>query len=269
MRRGVFVSKRLAVAAVIGFWCCGVSGWVHATDAEPAVGGQSFAEALRAAGWQVDVLADGTLQLTPGDKVPPATETTERSAPQASGPTPTTGPSGWAVLSAFGWRVETRPNGDTLLFPPSASPNPEPREPPAAEASTPTESPETQAERAHDLDALLAERGWRVQRDEDGSLRLFPLLGGVAGTAGLEPSQGYVPAAIRDGEVQLPVDTWEKAHATVLSWLESVGDPSLEVGKIRQIYHVYLVSIIGTQPPKALLHQVAVGVDDGRVVVLR
>jgi hypothetical protein len=51
--------------------------------------------------------------------------------------------------------------------------------------------------------------------------------------------------------------------------LESVGDPSLEVGKIRHIHHVYLVSIIGNQPSKALAHQVAVGVDDGRVVVLR
>jgi pyruvate/2-oxoglutarate dehydrogenase complex dihydrolipoamide acyltransferase (E2) component len=265
----VFVSKRLAVAAVIGFWCCGVSGWVRATDAEPVVGGQSFAEALRAAGWQVDVLADGTLQLTPGDKVPPATETTERAAPEASDPAPTTGPSGWSVLSAFGWRVEAQPNGDTLLFPPSVSSNPEPREPPAAEASTPTEPPDAQTEVVHDLDALLAERGWRVQRDEDGSLRLFPLLRARAVPAGLEPSQGYVPAAIRDGQVQLPVDSWEKARATVLSWLESVGDPSLEVGKIRQIHQVYVVSIIGNQPPKALAHQVAVGVDDGRVVVLR
>ena len=264
----MFVSKRLAVAAVIGFWLWGVSGWVPATDAEPVVGGQSFAEALRAAGWQVDVLADGTLQLTPGVKVPPATETTERAAPEASEPAPSSGPSGWAVLSAFGWRVETQPNGDTLLFPPPVSSNPESREPPASEAPKPAEPPRAEAELTHDLDALLAERGWRVQRDEDGSLRLFPLLGDVSAPADLEPSQGYLPAAIRDGVVQLPVDSWEKAHATALSWLESVGNPSLEVGKIRQIYHVYLVSIIGTQPPKALVHQVAVGVDDGRVVVL-
>lgn len=266
------MSKHLAVVAVIGFWCSGILGTAPAGGAEPSAGGQSFADALRAAGWQVEVLADGTLQLTPEGKLRSARETTERAAPEASAPAPTMGPSGWSVLSAFGWRVEAQPNGDTLLFPPSASLNPEPREPPATEASKPTEPaepPEAQAEVAHDLDALLAERGWRVQRDEDGSLRLFPLLRAFAAPAGLEPSQGYVPAAIRDGQVQLPVDSWEKARATVLSWLESVGDSSLEVGKIRQIYHVYLVSIIATQPPKALVHQVAVGVDDGRVVVLR
>jgi hypothetical protein len=64
------------------------------------------------------------------------------------------------------------------------------------------------------------------------------------------------------------VDSWEKARATALSWLESVGNPALQLGKIRRIHRLHLVSIIGAEPPHRLLHQIAVGVDDGRVVVL-
>lgn len=262
------MSKRLAVIVGMGLWCSGILSPALVQGAEPAAGAQSFADALMAAGWEVEVLADGTFQLTPAAKTPSPAEAAEPQGSAVPESRPTVEPAerpGWSVLSNFGWRVENRPDGSTLLFPPPAASSREPQAPPEPQAKEP---PAVQAELAHDLDALLAERGWRVQRDVDGSLRLHPLLAAREVPVGLEPSAGSIPAAVRDAKISLPVDSWEKARATALSWLESVGDPALQLGKIRRIHRLYLVSIIGAEPPHRLLHQIAVGVDDGRVVVL-
>jgi len=268
------MSKRLAVIVGMGLWCSGVLSPALVQGAEPAAGAQSFADALMAAGWEVEVLADGTFQLTPAAKTPSPAEAGEPQGSAVPESRPTVEPSerpGWSVLSTFGWRVENRPDGTTLLFPPPAASPREPQAPPEPQAPLEPPAPEppaAQAELAHDLDALLAERGWRVQRDVDGSLRLHPLLAAREAPVGLEPSAGSIPAAVRDAKIALPVDSWEKARATALSWLESVGNPALQLGKIRRVHRLYLVSIIGAEAPHRLLHQIAVGVDDGRVVVL-
>lgn len=241
--------------------------WLGLAAAGPATGGQTFVEALRAAGWQVEVLVDGSLQLTPAGE--------SASVPEAPGPQPSATPApapgvqapGWAALREHGWRVETDAEGSTLLFPPSAAPA---TPPPAPEPSPPKAPDEAVArdEVARDLDALLAERGWRAQREPDGSLLLFPLRRAPSAPVAVEPSPGVVPSVVSESEVRLPIDSWEKARAVAASWVGSVGDATLQVGRVRQIFRVYLVSIVDATAPHALRHQIAIGVEDGRVVVL-
>ena len=252
------MSKPVAVIPRVGLLGLGALCLAFAAGAEPMPGRETFADALRAAGWNVEVLADGSLQLTAAPQSLPVADAVEPQTPAL----PKSGPDGWSVLRTYGWRVETGPDGTTFLFPPPAVSSVE-----SEKAPEPARS-EAQAEVARDLDALLAERGWRAEREADGSVLLFPLLRAAGAPAALEPSAGHVPAAVREEKVPLPIDSWEKAQAVALSWLETVGDPALRPGKIRRILRVYLVSIVGDEPPHPLLHQIAVGVDDGRVVVL-
>lgn len=270
-----------------------------AMGAERMEGTTGFAEALEAAGWSAEAQADGSLILSPAER------TTSTSAAADEGPdataadgvlqsadTPTAdqgdsdsagaqvAPSDsgdWSILSGLGWRVETDADGATLLYPPGTAPAtnanpaaPEPTpEPAGSEATAPTMSPpEARQEVAQDLDALLAERGWRTERNENGSLLLFPLARDKGPTTAVAPAGGTIPVAARDGTVSLPVDSWEEARTVALSWLEPVGDPTLRLGRIRQVFRVYLISIVDAAPPHRLRHQISVSAEDGRVIVL-
>ena len=254
--------------------------WLPATAAsETGPDGRTFVESLRAAGWQVEMLVDGSLQLMPVARSPEEDLEEQGESEPPTGPDPAgaedTQP-GWAALRERGWRVETDAEGATLLYPPApaATPAPTPSQSPTASPVAPEVAdvaPNQAAARdevARDLDALLAERGWRAERESDGTLVLFPLRRVEARPNPVEPAAGVVPSAITELEVSLPIDTWGKAQAVAASWLESVGDSGLQVGKIREIFRIYLVSIVETEPPNALRHQISIGVEDGRVVVL-
>lgn len=252
--------------------------WLQAAPAsETGPDGRTFVESLRAAGWQVEMLVDGSLQLMPVSRSP------EENQDEQGGSEPPTGPDpvgaedtlpDWAALRERGWRVETDAEGATLLYPPAPAATPTPAPAPAPTPVAPDvahAAPDQVAARdevARDLDSLLAERGWRAERESDGTLVLFPLRRVEARPNPIEPAAGVVPSAITQSGVSLPIDTWGKAQAVAASWLESVGDSSLQVGKIREIFRVYLVSIVETEPPNALRHQISIGVEDGRVVVL-
>jgi hypothetical protein len=121
---------------------------------------------------------------------------------------------------------------------------------------------------AQDLDAMLAARGWRTRRDADGSLLLFPLARAPESTSSLSPVGGVVTDAVRDGDVTLPIDSWSEAKTVTLSWLDSLGDSTLTLGRIRGIFRVYLVSIVDAEPPHSLRHQIAISVEEGRVILL-
>ncbi|MGB5831118.1 MAG: hypothetical protein WBG92_03905 [Thiohalocapsa sp.] len=235
----------------------------------------TFADALRAAGWQVEQLADGSLQLTPGSR---SQEPVVPAASATSSPQPTLETTGWPMLRRAGWRVETQPDGATLLFPPgtrgdSVEPgllksSPAPETPPfAAPGPIPAS---TQPPPQQNLDTLLSERGWRAERATDGSLLLLPLGANTAGPAGESAGANAqtVPPAVQDGRVQLPLHGWKSARLAARSWLETTGDETLRVGKIRQILKVYLVTIVDRNRSAVLRHQIAIGVDDGRVTVL-
>jgi hypothetical protein len=250
-------------------------GWLTlASAAETDAQGRTFVESLRAAGWQVEVLVDGSLELMPDPRAPAADQASEpeTGAPAASGaaepPTPD-----WATLRDHGWRVETDADGSTLLYPPSPAAEkaaPDPATPPAPVA-VPAATPDAAAARdevARDLDALLAERGWRAKRESDGTVLLFPLRRAENAPRGMQRAAGVVPAAVTESKVTLPIDTWNEARVVAASWLESVGDPSLRLGKVRAILRVYVVSIVDKAPPHALRHQISIGADDGRILVL-
>ncbi len=269
------MGRRFAAAGVLGLLCTGFVGLAVAAGGGASSGPQTFSDALRAAGWGVEVLADGSLQLTPlGRSIQGPTPEAESQSPSPPAePQAQTQPAGapigdsvdWTLLRNSGWRVERDADQATLLFPPgSGVPADSALAPPA-----PAAVPERSAVAAPDLETLLAVRGWRVEREPDGTLMLHPLLGASPGLSVSARSLGQLPAAVAQGRVTVPVDTSEKARAVAASWLESVGDPALRLGKIRRIHDVYVISIVGAKPPHPLLHQVSVAVDDGRVLVLK
>ncbi len=247
-----------------------------------------FADALRAAGWEVEVLVDGSLQLYPKSGAESEAPPTSAAATSAGKPdsTPATPEHAfdWSPLRAHGWQVQTDDAGSTLLFPPAseagkatgpsegvAGPPNEDKAP--SKAPTTTEAPQiagraAQVEIAAEIDRLLAERGWRVGRSADGSLLLYPLGRVGVSAAAIEPSAGVLPEAVREQQVSLPVEGWGEVRAVAQSWLDSVKDPTLQLGKVRRIFRVYLVSIVDASPPHRLRHQIAISVEDGRVVVL-
>jgi len=123
------------------------------------------------------------------------------------------------------------------------------------------------AEPAKALDALLRERGWRMERDAQGSLRLYPR-GPAPAHLDVTPALGTVTAPVRDAIVELPVDRWAEARAIAEAWLAEHGATGWRVGKIRQVHRVYMVSIIDAARPPNLVHQIAITSGNGLVVVL-
>lgn len=255
-----------------------------ATAAELTTGSPTFADALRAAGWQVDVQVDGSLILRPGDTPADASAATS-SMPSNAAAAPK--PAGFEVLREYGWGVKTDADGATLLFPPGAASTAA-----APAAGTPAAAP--RVEMARSLDTLLAERGWRAERDADGALLLFPLrhlspqaqaatepvaeaaptqptavaAGNPGASASTQRGAGFVPALVSEGQIQLPIDHWKEARAVAQAWLAAVDDPTLKLSKVRKVLRVYVVTIGDSFRRGVLRHQIAISADDGRVIVV-
>lgn len=260
------LAPALGLALLFG----GASGLALELAQDPPGGLETFSGALRAAGWAVDVLNDGSLQLTraapvpavaPSPPVAPASVVEPGSEPA---PAPTMTPPGlasgqhpqevdWTPLLHHGWRLEHDRDHATLLFPPESGVK---------------SGAETVIETPSDLLSLLGARGWRAQRESDGTLLLSPLGHARGNDSPLAPEPGQVPRAVARGQISLPVDSWEKAKEVAASWLESVDDPNLRLGNVRRIHRVYLINVLGSSPPYPLRHQLAIRVDDGRVLVL-
>jgi hypothetical protein len=255
------MSKRVTAILMTGLLGWGAFNPTQALGSEPPAEGRTFADALRALGWTVAALPDGSLQLSRSSGTSSTPELPAPPSPTAAQPEPSLAEGAWSVLRGYGWRVETNAQGATLLYPPSAAT-------PSAQPAPEPERPEAQSEVAQDLNAILAERGWRVERAADGSLSLFPLRRSDSVGRALAASVGSLPPAVADGTVRLPVNTWDEARAVALSWLASVGDPGLRLGKIWRIQRLYLVSIDQARAPHDLRHQISIDVDDGRVLVL-
>lgn len=275
------MSKQHAPTGAMGILCFGILGSASVFAQPPEGPAPTFGAALQAAGWNVEVLVDGSLQLTPGAASVEMTDGTDATAVPGSHPDAEPGrvaeTAGWQALRRFGWRVDTDADGATLLFPPSPAPlqrSDVPSEPPPTPRARQDQSDAPQASRdardalAQDLNVLLAERGWRSERDADGALLLYPLLPVDTDTPTTTPDAGFFPAAVTEGQIQLPVDRWREAHIVATSWLDALGDDTLQLGRLRRVFRVYVVSIVERGHPFALRHQISVGVDDGRVIVL-
>lgn len=104
-------------------------------------------------------------------------------------------------LEHLGWKVERTELGDLLLRPPGRV---------AVEQPLGVKSAEKEQVQAMDLDSLqqaLREKGWRVSRDQDGALLLYPLQPPVA----TEPSDTQEPDADRIDDLRalLTASGWE------------------------------------------------------------
>jgi hypothetical protein len=128
-----------------------------------------------------------------------------------------------------------------------------------------TDSPPVEAEKT--LEALLQDRGWRPERDAQGALLLYPRTPAGAGAV-VTPVVGALTAPVRDAAVALPVDRWAEARMIAEAWLAEHGAPGWQVGKIRQIHRVYMVSIVDAARPPNVVHQIAITSGNGLVVVL-
>lgn len=280
---------------------CGAAlGLQPALSAAPGEAHGAFAETLRAAGWQIDILMDGSLELRPGGDA--------RADASGANPAPSTARNdqrtgGWGALRGHGWRVVNDSDGATLLFPPGTTNSTEAQ----LSTSAPPPAPE---ELARDLDALLAERGWRVERAADGSLQWFPLprtssakpmtppgdkpspeVADAPPPSGSSSSEtpptaqtsapatqtteeravmtcGFLPAEVRIGRIPLPIDDFFKARMAVRSWLYATKDPRLRFGRIQWFGRGFLVDIVEATRPHLVRYQLIVSAQTGRVVVL-
>ncbi len=278
--------KGMALGLVLAWVILGPS--VGSAAPQYGLGDPALDEALVQAGWKVSRSSDGGMLLYPpqakaevGGKVVAVKEVAKVAEANEADDSPTstrgaaagTAPD-WDRLRRLGWRVERERDGSVLLYPPiprsetlaKADANAsEPEPTPDAKVSAPESTLEANASQPEQsLDALLRARGWRVERDVAGSLLLYPRDRPLE----VAPSPGVETAPVRDGDIALPVDSWTEAKTIASAWLAAHGASDWRVGKIRQIHQVYLISILDSARPARLVHQIAVRVGNGVVVVL-
>jgi hypothetical protein len=174
------------------------------------------------------------------------------------------------LLGPANWRVAQDSAGNILLFPSPRGSDALPshrdvasaasreavvephRAQPAADSDR---APEPGAEGPRvisfdDARALLATRGWKLEADTAGNWLLTP--------------QGEPGPQSASQPVQKQADALARAE----EWLARTGKTGLAVGAVRRIHQVFLVSIVGDSPPHRLQNQLAIRVEDGRVVPL-
>ena len=235
-------------------------------------------ERLESLGWQVEHAEDGSVLL-----FPPAPTVEAESARPELPPVPAIQPVAPRIprimdeatvsrLRAHGWHVEYAADGSILLYPPEQQAAVAPPAEVAADKQTPAEETADFSDDAV-LD-ILEKRGWTVERAPDDSLLLYPR-GHAAPSADESVAEslpgtceGYETAALTAGEIKSPLLTPEDVVVVARSWLRDAQADDLAVGRIRQVFRVYIVSIVDASPPHRLRHQLAIRRDDARVILL-
>lgn len=269
--------------------------------AAPALDEQAIAQLLES-GWQIDHAEDGSLLLyPPSDTI----EETLAADPPASTRASFSIIDDQTLdeLRSHGWQVDIAPDQSVLLYPPArpdvgtvadapeaiaespSGPSPEIQSdetPSSGPGGTPPPVSEPVAEDQTAAPALseealfeaLESHGWTVDKAPDGSLLLFP--------RGYEPSpvepaaptplpgtcSGHLPVSVADGSIELPVDSWKEAYAIAADWLTDSGIEGLDVGRVRHLFQVHIVSIVEARAPHKLHHQIAIRRSDGRILLL-
>ena len=165
-----------------------------------------------------------------------------------------------ALLAASGWKVVRDSGGNLTLYPRTA----------AKVQSRENTVLQIDSSDLGKLRQALLTAGWRLEQEADGSL-ILQVDSSVAERVGEGETQGlHSPTVNRvaRGEVELPVDSWKKAHRISSAWLGQQPRKDLEIGKIRKINWVYLVSIVENKAPFRLNNQLAIRTDDGSVIPL-
>ncbi|MEN8803095.1 MAG: hypothetical protein ABF297_14075 [Thiogranum sp.] len=244
----------------------------QSTKAPPAVVPDIFQQ-LRERGWEIRTDTEGNTLLTPAVQ---STQTPARSHPTTPASAETERPAGAlsivvppeleTLLRERGWHIETDTGGDTLLMP---------------TGSVPSDTTNIETRQAPDpflqFIQSLENKGWRVEPAESGAVIIFPPVQAdeLPSDRGdpLQPdqrghSQWIELEAIATGEIELPVDGPGKAKKLAGAWIDNFGLPGLSVGKVRQINHVYAVSIVDSETPYWLRNQLIIRSNDGGVIVV-
>ena len=215
---------------------------------------QTLGNKLEAAGWKVERKSGGALELHPRETT---TETTTRKEEPAPSPADEQWKQMQKQLNAAGWSATRESDGSLVLIPPG--------EPVQAAAPEEEAAPEKPADSMQTMQKKLKDTGWQVTENSDGSILFYPPKQQRGEKDTIQPARGHAPPA----DFKLPVTSWSQARALTQKWLKQQSPGNLKVGKIREIYEVYLVSIIsGSRPNHRLGHQIAIRRSDGHIIVL-
>ncbi len=249
-------------------------------QASDAAEGEALGEAFRSAGWDMSIAPDGSLILSPwadGAVVAPPAQPDAKPGGSAEGAQPPQVPSTLArslrdQIEAAGWQVHEAADGLLTLSAPQAPAQPG-LAPSTRDLRDSVQSLEPPREEPSRFEALFRERGWEASRMDDGSLVLRPkrmeetAAESVEGGIGA-PCPGVAVTVATEKGFDLPVDAWSEARGIAEAWLASTGARDLQIGRIRQIFGIYLVSVVERAVPHRLRHQVAIRSQDGRLMVL-
>ena len=215
----------------------------------------SLRQSLLSQGWQEYQASDGSVIY----RQPSSRAATDNSSVAA---TPSKLRQFGDALGGRGWHVEWDQEGSLVLRPqrPEASASDQKAESAAGVQETP-------------LPDLTGFDYWRIERDSDGALLFHPLPKSPVNDP-VSPGEAEAPAGACVGHqfpidpAALPVETWSAVQGLAQSWVDAYGREGLQVGRIRHIQRVYLVSLVDSTPPYRLEHQLAIRQSDGRVMLL-
>lgn len=171
-------------------------------------------------------------------------------------------------LVPYGWNVEQDADGSIILIPGKVT-----KVEPTTVESVPVADTEQQNYQQLDIEALrnmLAPHSLGVERDANGGIIFVPqtlpqLTSDVIPQPFAQPWNGIVLQAIEKDEIPLPINTWQKVRDLSQQWLNESGYRDLSVGKIREVYRVYIVSIVNNSAPHSLQFQLVIRISDGHI----
>ncbi|MCU7937802.1 MAG: hypothetical protein KZQ64_04965 [gamma proteobacterium symbiont of Bathyaustriella thionipta] len=210
-----------------------------------------LAEQLENRGWKINRENDGTLLLKP--KVPSKKNMKKDNS----------GIEQWQQIQQqfnnAGWSVERDKEGSLRLTPQQKQTiNPVKKE---VQKDIHKEA-QSKNNSFIEIQAELRKKGWNITNNTDGSILLYPPE--QASSALLKPCHGSATTI----DIDLPVNTWQKAHDVAHGWLQNNFIKNAIVGKIRKIINVYIISIVASTAPHTLQHQIAIRSNDGTVILL-
>ncbi|WP_316365660.1 hypothetical protein [Candidatus Thiodiazotropha sp. CDECU1] len=222
--------------------------------------GESLRDSLLQQGWQEYTAADGSV-IYRQPKKEAATDiqsvVTEASDMRKFGD----------ALRGRGWQVKWDADNTLILIPETAKAISETtQKPPRPSTSDPLETPD---ELPRDLTGFDY---WHIERDQQGALLFRPVdlttQKQQSADAGYDRQMDCRIDHFQLTAGSLPVDQWSEAQDIAKQWLSNSGTEGLQVGRIRKINRIYLISIVEESAPYSLRHQLAVRVSDAAVVLI-
>lgn len=256
MNNNVFVVRhaffrRLGLLMMLFPFVC--SGQVNTPIAD------SLKEALKEQGWQESVAEDGSVIFRqPTSSEEPVSQSVSVDPPPST-------QSLDEMLQQRNWQATWKSDGSLLLEPKKSLEKPPVSTPDNVSA---VDQPSPSIDTTPDMAGF---EFWRIERGSDGSMLFHPLPEKVVtGAADKDVSSIGACAGqqFSSDEVQLPVDEWSEVKALAQLWIEASASEHVQVGRIRKLFRVYIVSLVSDEAPFSLVHQLAIRSSDGSVIFL-